>query len=346
MTRKIIIAVIAIILCFTFNVIGYGEENPPVFYIDTDTERYVGEEFTISYGMYNDTPLVDNFELLLYYDPSVLELIGTSDYGSDVGDQTYSFIGNTYPSGDTLEHSDCLYILIKQSYEEWAFAGTYGKRHLGSATFKAIGEGDAGLYYEIKSNQCSNGKKVEVDFNDLENMDVKTDTSEITLLYNEGVLTIEGSGVILGPLEDYDTQNVLPQDYYKDVKTLIVSEGIRILRFRIHAWESLNDIYLPKTLVEFSTGINKSQDITIHSYGMSIGENLASIHDKNFVMVEEFLLGDIDLNGILNAEDALSVLRMAAKISPKYKWSADINADGNVDAADALHILKTAAKLV
>lgn len=343
MRKKILSVLIIVAMCFSLNITGYASEEAPTFYINSELERYVGEEFTITYGMYNDTPLVDNFELLLYYNPEVLELIETSAYASDAGDQTYSFIGNTYSDRTALEEDNCLYILIKQIREEWAFEGSYGKRHLGSATFKVIGEGNADLHYVIKSNECSNGNKVEVDFNDLDSMKINENDSEINLSYENETLTIEGKGVIFGSLKDYDANNVLDEKYYKNVKILKVSEGIRILR--ISAWESLTDIYLPKSLSEFSTGLVSSQDVTIHSYAMSIGEYLASAYNKKFMMLDSHLPGDIDLNGNLNAEDALSVLKMAAKLDALYKWSADVNKDGCVNAEDALQILKSVAKI-
>lgn len=63
------------------------------------------------------------------------------------------------------------------------------------------------------------------------------------------------------------------------------------------------------------------------------------------MMLDSHLPGDIDLNGNLNVEDALSVLKMAAKLDALYKWSADVNKDGCVNAEDALQILKSAAKI-
>lgn len=62
----------------------------------------------------------------------------------------------------------------------------------------------------------------------------------------------------------------------------------------------------------------------------------------------ENLLGDVDSDGSVNAADALSVLKHAAKIeslSDEKLVLADVNTDDRIDAVDALAILKIAAKV-
>ncbi len=61
------------------------------------------------------------------------------------------------------------------------------------------------------------------------------------------------------------------------------------------------------------------------------------------------VMGDINQNGIVNAEDALEVLRHAAKLielKDDALKAADMNGDGSVNAGDALLILQTAAQLI
>lgn len=63
----------------------------------------------------------------------------------------------------------------------------------------------------------------------------------------------------------------------------------------------------------------------------------------------EVALGDVDKNGVIEALDALVVLKCAAKLvkmDDGQLKAADVNKDGNVDASDALDILKVAAKLM
>lgn len=60
-------------------------------------------------------------------------------------------------------------------------------------------------------------------------------------------------------------------------------------------------------------------------------------------------MGDVDMNGSVNAQDALEVLKHAAKISELEGESltlADATRDNKIDAQDALKILKYAAKII
>ena len=66
-------------------------------------------------------------------------------------------------------------------------------------------------------------------------------------------------------------------------------------------------------------------------------------------LTPEYKLGDVDLNGSIDATDALMVLKHAAKINTlegDASLAADTTKDENIDAADALKILKYAAKLI
>ena len=58
-------------------------------------------------------------------------------------------------------------------------------------------------------------------------------------------------------------------------------------------------------------------------------------------------LGDVDDNGKINADDALTILKKLAKIDvPKYvEEAADVDGNGKVNADDALLILKVLAKI-
>ena len=62
----------------------------------------------------------------------------------------------------------------------------------------------------------------------------------------------------------------------------------------------------------------------------------------------DYLIGDVDLDGKVNATDALLVLKHAAKIeilSDDELIIADVEPDEKIDAVDALEILKIAAKI-
>ena len=63
---------------------------------------------------------------------------------------------------------------------------------------------------------------------------------------------------------------------------------------------------------------------------------------------ELYCMGDVNRDGIINADDALCVLKAAAKLNEfmaEEKSLADYNEDGVINAEDALKILKSAAKI-
>ena len=65
-------------------------------------------------------------------------------------------------------------------------------------------------------------------------------------------------------------------------------------------------------------------------------------------MADPILLGDLNFDGKVQAEDARLVLRYVAKLdslTPKQLQVADMDGDGKVSASDARIILRIAAKL-
>jgi hypothetical protein len=67
-----------------------------------------------------------------------------------------------------------------------------------------------------------------------------------------------------------------------------------------------------------------------------------------YIIADPILLGDLNFNGKVQAEDARLVLRYVAKLdslTPKQLQVADMDGDGKVNASDARIILRIAAKL-
>ena len=58
------------------------------------------------------------------------------------------------------------------------------------------------------------------------------------------------------------------------------------------------------------------------------------------------LLGDVDLNGVVNSTDALLVMRYSMTIislSDRAFAAGDMNGDGSVNATDAINIMRSIA---
>ena len=151
-----------------------------------------------------------------------------------------------------------------------------------------------------------------------------------------------------------------------NLTSVILHDGISILGNKSFYWcESLKEIHIPVTVGEIkneSIGYNKftsgntpnvSKDITFKIYGYenSIAEVYANKNDMVFVstgnLIEDYML-DVNYDNNINAEDALLVLKHAAKISEldyNQNMISDANDDDTNNASDALEILKQAAGL-
>ena len=90
-----------------------------------------------------------------------------------------------------------------------------------------------------------------------------------------------------------------------------------------------------------------SSGATIHGYTPSTAKNYAQSFEREFVSLGSFTLGDVNVDGTIDASDASIVLAEYALIQtgnePTFTEietiSADVNKDGIVDASDASKIL-------
>ena len=110
-----------------------------------------------------------------------------------------------------------------------------------------------------------------------------------------------------------------------------------------------NGVVTPTGVGTTSIKIESIQDSTVSAY-CSITVEERNDEQPTESIKPEYLSGDVNIDGVVNAADALLVLKHAAKIQIIEDTDiisiADMNADGAVDAQDALIILKIAAKLI
>ena len=78
---------------------------------------------------------------------------------------------------------------------------------------------------------------------------------------------------------------------------------------------------------------------------MTEAENAALEHNYNFESLNNIMIGDIDKNNSIDVIDALEILYMSARLANTYYYTADMTNDGIVNAQDALEVLKIAAKI-
>lgn len=107
---------------------------------------------------------------------------------------------------------------------------------------------------------------------------------------------------------------------------------------------------------ELSNPINISR---MSCYGDCMNaDEVSALYNKELAAINElpvyeeeadYILGDVNADEVVSAEDALIVLKVAAKLTENtddYMMRGDMNEDGLLDASDALTILKIAAKLI
>ena len=90
-------------------------------------------------------------------------------------------------------------------------------------------------------------------------------------------------------------------------------------------------------------------------FSVSVGEHELVVVNDNVVVTVRFTIvnsafsaGDVDCDGEVTVADALSVLRVAARLAPETPEVlriADMDGDGFITVSDALRVLRIAAKL-
>lgn len=116
----------------------------------------------------------------------------------------------------------------------------------------------------------------------------------------------------------------------------VVKDGvIASLKFKIKNSASVNSITCIKLSYKEGTIIDNNDN------------SIQPVIENSYVKVVDYILGDSNYDGSIDAKDALTVLKHAAKIEKLDETeSSDVDCNDNVDASDALSILKYAAKLI
>ncbi len=179
--------------------------------------------------------------------------------------------------------------------------------------------------------------------------DVTLEHGSVLTLFSGLTYEKEKEGAIVTGYQGNQTSLVIP----------VFFEGIPVVGVASKAFA--NNTYLKKiTLTNYVTQIADdafegcNSDLKIHCGINSVAETFAKAKGfavSNFVSAETVTnsdvlpMGDVHTDGIINAKDALRVLKMAIHkclVSEKERMAADVNRDGYYNAKDALEILKKA----
>ena len=144
---------------------------------------------------------------------------------------------------------------------------------------------------------------------------------------------------------------------FKDsnIKTIVIPDSVtRIGNEAFAGCAGLTSITIPASVTEIAEdAFAGCEQLVIKCYPASAAYYYAQAHGIAFELLDEknfdVLYGDMDGDGIVDANDALLILKIAAQLetaSDEQKVVGDVDDNGTLDANDALFVLKKAAQLI
>lgn len=137
---------------------------------------------------------------------------------------------------------------------------------------------------------------------------------------------------------------------------VVMSEGVEsVSDFAFAYCTQLTYVELPKSVMSISaTAFKKSDGAVLYVYEGSYAAGFAEENELMYEIIPEqiepqYKKGDPDGDGQITVSDALSALRVAARIvpeTPELIATCDVDGDGTVTVSDALSILRVAARIV
>ncbi len=111
---------------------------------------------------------------------------------------------------------------------------------------------------------------------------------------------------------------------------------------------SLSYVSIPASVTSIAdSAFNNDPNLTLGVYSDSYAHQFAIDNNLPFELLDEFVKGDADLNGIVNVNDVTAIQRYAAEydeFSALQLRAADIDGDGFVSVADATYIQRYLAE--
>ena len=147
------------------------------------------------------------------------------------------------------------------------------------------------------------------------------------------------------------TANTSP-DEYEGIYSFSMQEGYEPADY--HGVQNLYDLLCPVVFTGSSCSIKGGGAICVKPVGgvyyppSGAASGLVYIGITRNTEPHDFLLGDVDMNGVVNSADALLTLRYAmglVELTPEQLERADMDGNGTVNSADALAILRVSMGL-
>lgn len=182
------------------------------------------------------------------------------------------------------------------------------------------------------------------------------ETKEMKFTGNGEMWDYYGTGALDPYWWTYDIYSRTPWEHFdKKVEKLIISDGVKSIgRYAFSDFTELKEIHISDTVTEmlyeesYNDGYvdlfsNKvKEQATIYCGAGSEAEKFAFTLGYKYE-VEGAVRGDLNEDGKINAEDALEILKMSAKMIDAKYYQGDYNNNYKLNAEDALLVLKKAA---
>ncbi len=142
---------------------------------------------------------------------------------------------------------------------------------------------------------------------------------------------------------------------FKDspVTSIVLPETVTKIGAGAFAGSNLKRITITANEIEIAgDAFEGCENVTICCYSASKAYAFAQAHGIKVELLDAkpaVVYGDLDGSGNVDANDALLILKIAAKLqtpTEEQSIAGDVDKSGNVDANDALDVLKKAAKLI
>ncbi len=144
-------------------------------------------------------------------------------------------------------------------------------------------------------------------------------------------------------------------DAFKDspVTSIVLPESVTKIGAGAFAGSKLQSITITANEIEIAEdAFTGCGNLTIRCYSASKAYSFAKAHDIAVELLDakpDITYGDLDGSGNVDANDALLILKIAAKLqtpTEEQRIAGDVNNSGSVDANDALDVLEKAAQLI
>ena len=135
------------------------------------------------------------------------------------------------------------------------------------------------------------------------------------------------------------------------LEEFVVPDSVKkISKFAFANCSSLQSVTIPESVTTIAvSAFNNSPNVTLKVWKDSYAYNFAIQQGLSYVLLDEVLLGDVDLNGYVDIRDVTEIQKCLAELREPLDelalMAGDVNGEGNVDISDATSIQLFLAEL-